>query len=56
MFYKNLDTMVTVIDGYNFIKDYNIESIQKSIGTMDTLKTRDMGVSKEDTVKVLSIY
>ena len=53
--FTNLDTMVTVIDGYNFIKDYNIESIQKSIGTMDTLKTRDMGVSKEDTRSIVHL-
>ena len=27
--FTHLDTMVTVIDGYNFIKDYNIESLEK---------------------------
>ena len=53
--FTNLDTMVTVIDGYNFIKDYKNKSIQNSIGTMDTLKTRDMGVSKEDTRSIVHL-
>ena len=53
--FTRLDTMVTVIDGYNFIKDYNIESIQKSMGTTDTLNSRNMGVSSQDTRSIVHL-
>ncbi len=53
--FTRLDTMVTVIDGYNFMKDYNIESIQKSMGTTDTLNSRNMGVSSQDTRSIVHL-
>ena len=44
--YTKLDTLVTVIDSFNFMKDYTSD---------DTLSSRDMGISKEDNRNVVNL-
>ena len=53
--FTHLDTMVTVIDGYNFIKDYNIESLEKKKGTIDTLNSRNMGINSNDSRSIVHL-
>ena len=42
-----LDTMVTVVDGYNFLHEYNV--------TSDTLKNRNMEATKNDERTVVDL-
>lgn len=46
--FAHLDTMVTVVDGYNFLKDFNISKSNQDSSPSDTLSDRNMGANDND--------
>lgn len=53
--FARLDTMVTVVDGYNFLRDYNMASTEAGAASVETLGERKMGVSETDSRTVVHL-
>lgn len=53
--FARLDTMVTVVDGFNFLKDYNMSSVNGDFVSIDTLKDRSMGVTENDDRSIVHL-
>ena len=50
-----LDTMVTVVDGFNFLKDYNMSTLGIEVASIDTLSDRNIGISKDDERSIINL-
>ena len=50
-----LDTMVTVVDGYNFLRDYNFYTKSIDPRSLDTLKDRNMGATENDERSIVQL-
>ena len=50
-----LDTMVTVVDGFNFLRDYNLRRCIGELGSIETLSDRDIGTSNSDDRSIVHL-
>ena len=50
-----LDTMVTVVDGFNFVRDFHIRDTQGNLVGINTLKELGMGASDDDERSVIHL-
>ena len=50
-----LDTMVTVVDGFNFLRDYAIGLRNREKASIDTLKDLNMGANDNDLRTVVHL-
>lgn len=51
--YARLDTMVTVVDGYNFLRDYNMSSWE--VASIDNLSDRNIGAFENDERSIVNL-
>lgn len=53
--FARLDTMVTVVDGFNFLKDYNMNSLGGEYASIKTLGEKNIGVTEKDERTVVHL-
>lgn len=53
--FAKLDTMVTVVDGLNFLRDFNMSSSKNEIATIDTLADRNIGINENDERNIVHL-
>ena len=53
--FARLDTMVTVVDGLNFLRDYNMSSLGGEYASIETLGEKNIGVTEKDERTVVHL-